>query len=159
MTNLLNFIISLLALLSPGDYPSDCISAHNSYRQAVGDPDLSWSNDLANSAQNWANCLAQTGQFQHSGTAGVGENIAMGTQGAFSASQFVQMWGDEQKNFVPGTFPDVSKTGNWADVGHYTQIVWRQTTQVGCGIASGFGNDYMVCQYTPPGNVEGQNVY
>jgi hypothetical protein len=66
--------------------------------------------------------------------------------------------GEEQHYFVPGIFPDVSKTGNWADVGHYTQMVWRTTTAVGGARATGGGNDVLVCRYSPPGNVIGEPV-
>lgn len=160
MTILLTVIISLLAVTAYSDFNSDCLYENNVYREAVGVPDLVWSDDLTASAQNWANTLAATGQYAHSGTPGVGENLAMGTQGAYTAPQYIDLWGAEQANFIPGgVFPDVSATGNWADVGHYTQTVWRDTTQVGCGMASGFGSDFLVCQYTTSGNVEGETVY
>jgi len=38
-------------------------------------------------------------------------------------------------------------------------MIWRQTTQVGCGLASGKGFDVLVCQYNPPGNWMGQSPY
>ncbi|MDY7012856.1 MAG: CAP domain-containing protein [Cyanobacteriota bacterium] len=53
----------------------------------------------------------------------------------------------------------MSSTGRWFDVGHYTQIVWRKTTQVGCGISQAGGNDILVCRYSPPGNFMSQPVY
>lgn len=136
----------------------EILSAHNKYRAEVGVPPLQWSNSLANSAQQWANQLAATHTFKHSGRGG--ENIWMGTAGHYSRPQMVGSWGDEKRYFVSnGTFPNVSSTGNWADVGHYTQIVWRNTTEVGCAIASDGKNDYLVCQYNPAGNFIGQRVY
>lgn len=83
----------------------------------------------------------------------------MGTTQRFSYSQMVDSWGNEKKDFVRGNFPNVSSTGNWTDVGHYTQVVWRNTTEVGCAIASDGRNDYLVCQYNPPGNFTGQPVF
>ena len=141
---------------APGDQIQAILSAHNSYRAQVGVPPLQWSDSLAASAQVWANHLAATGTFEHSGA---GENLAEGTAGAFSLTQLVDMWGNEEQNFKEGTFPDVSTTGNWEDVGHYTQVVWRNTTEVGGGMASGQGNDVLVCHYNPPGNVVGQTVF
>jgi hypothetical protein len=62
---------------------------------------------------------------------------------------------DEGRLFRPGIFPAVSATRNWADVGHFTQIVWPTTTEIGCGIASSASNDYLVCRYAPTGNKDG----
>lgn len=140
------------------------LAAHNSYRKQVNVPPLKWSNTLANHAQQWANNLARRGgrELAHSDSAsrpGEGENLWMGTAGRFTYSQMVGSWGDEKKNFVRGTFPNVSSTGNWADVGHYTQIVWKNTKSVGCATARAGGNDIFVCRYSPPGNYMGQRVY
>ena len=144
---------------SPGGFNKQIqaiLAEHNQYRAEIGVPPLQWSENLAASAKLWANHLAQTGKFEHSGA---GENLAQGTAGAFSVTQLVDMWVNEKNNFRNGTFPDVSNTGNWADVGHYTQLIWRNTTEVGCGIATGNGNDVLVCHYNPAGNVVGQNVF
>jgi hypothetical protein len=61
----------------------------------------------------------------------------------------------EERVFRPGTFPDVSTTGEWHDVAHYTQIVWPSTTHVGCAVASSTTTDYFVCRYSPTGNKDG----
>lgn len=82
----------------------------------------------------------------------------------------VDGWGREKQYFVPNVPFDVgttkttpskiSTTGNWYDVGHYTQIIWRDTKEVGCGYADRQGTfDVLVCQYNPPGNYPGQKVY
>jgi hypothetical protein len=137
-----------------GDMVQQILSAHNAYRNAVGVPPLTWSNQLANDARGWANNLAQTGQLVHANVP-EGENLWMGTAGVFSYTQMVDSWGAERQFYMPGAFPNVSTTGNWADVGHYTQVVWRGTTQVGCAKATGGGNDVLVCRYSPAGNVNG----
>lgn len=147
------------SVVSKANIAQEALAAHNRYRAEVEVSALQWSDILTNSSQQWANELAASGTFQHSDVQGVGENIWMGSSGGFSVTQMVDRWGAEQQFFTPGVFPDVSTTGNWNDVGHYTQIVWRNTTEVGCALASGNGKDYFVCQYSPQGNFQGQAVY
>ena len=142
--------------------PFEALAAHNHYRSEVGVPDLQWSNALMEGAQQWAKHLADTNSFCHSGRGGCkyGECLWMGTTGAFTYTQMVDAWGREKQYFKNGNFPDVSTTGNWRDVGHYTQVVWRNTREIGCGIADGTdGHSRFVCWYNPAGNVRGQPVY
>ncbi|KWV92962.1 hypothetical protein AUC45_02130 [Erythrobacter sp. YT30] len=138
------------------------LAAHNDARAEVGTPALVLDQDLNNQALAYAEQLARTGQFQHSNRndrPGQGENLWAGTAGAFDYAYMAAGWIDEKRFYVHGTFPNVSNTGNWADVGHYTQIIWRDTTRLGCGVATGSGRDYLVCRYAPPGNVQGQYAY
>ena len=135
---------------------AELLAAHNAYRTSLGLPPLRWSDALAASAQNWAEHLAETGQLEHSGS---GQNLAMAAAGTKSLTQLVDLWGSEQANFTDGYFPDISTTGNWMDAGHYSQIVWKDTTEVGCGFAENDGNDVLVCDYDPPGNVMGERAY
>ncbi len=67
-------------------------------------------------------------------------------------------WASEKSMFRPGIFPNVSQTGRWSDVGHYTQIIWPGTTRVGCALQTSSASDYLICRYSPPGNVDGQRV-
>ena len=76
-----------------------------------------------------------------------------------SLAQLADLWGRERVYFVAGNFPAISTTRNWMDTGHYSQMVWRTTTQVGCGFARGPGLDFLVCNYNPPGNVMGQRPF
>ncbi|HZO75390.1 MAG TPA: CAP domain-containing protein [Ktedonobacteraceae bacterium] len=141
------------------------IDAHNAYRSdpAVNAPKLQWDSTLATGAQAWADNLAATKTFAHSNPSdrqGLGENIAKAGTGSNTATQWVDMWGktvvngrSEQAQFKPGIMQNVSKDGG--PVGHYTQMIWNKTTSVGCGIASDGTNDYVVCRYSPQGNVTG----
>ncbi len=65
---------------------------------------------------------------------------------------------DEKRLFFPGAFPNVSRTGNWVDVAHYTQMIWKGTTHVGCAIYRDGAWDYLICRYSPPGNRDGKVV-
>jgi hypothetical protein len=82
----------------------------------------------------------------------------MGTHGAFSVETMVGGWASERRFFAPGIFPSVSRTGNWEDVGHYTQLIWPTTTRVGCALASTPRIDYLVCRYAGAGNIDGRPV-
>src|SRR3546814_19231702 len=64
----------------------------------------------------------------------------------------VRSWTDEKRYFRRAALPKFSTTGRWSDVGHYTQIIWHSTTDVGCAIAVSQSDEYLVCRYTTPGN-------
>jgi hypothetical protein len=105
--------------------------------------------------------LAITNSFHHSdrrARRGTGENLWMGTHGAFSYEAMVAGWSSERRNFVPGVFPAVSRSGRWEDVGHYTQMVWPATTRLGCAVASNTTSDFLVCRYAAAGNIDGRPV-
>jgi hypothetical protein len=68
-------------------------------------------------------------------------------------------WAAEKSLFRPGLFPGaVSRSGHWSDVGHYTQMIWKGTTRVGCAVHKSRKSDFLICRYSPPGNVVGQRV-
>lgn len=142
-------------------FPARVLAAHNAVRSGAGVPPLTWDASLGNSAAAYAQQMAMTGNFAHSDRSarqGTGENLWMGTRGAFSVETMVNQWASEKRMFRPGIFPSVSRTGNWEQVGHYTQIVWPTTTRVGCALASTARTDYLVCRYSPAGNVNGRSV-
>ena len=151
-------------ILSQTNFQQQIINAHNQYRQGVNVSPLTWSNTLAKDAQKWANHLASLGgnQLKHDpDLKGQGENLWLGTANRYSYTHMVDSWGKEKQYFIPGRFhpENISSTGSWSDVGHYTQIVWENTKQVGCAIATAGGNEILVCRYSPPGNIIGQPVY
>jgi hypothetical protein len=135
--------------------------AQNAERRALGLSPMRWDPQLAAAASSYAGELAATESFEHSedvSGSGQGENLWMGTRGAFTPEDMVGDWIAEKKVFRAGTFPNVSTTGNWADVGHYTQIIWADTDRVGCGLRSSGEDDYLVCRYAQAGNVMGEAV-
>lgn len=132
----------------------ELLNAHNSYRSDVGVADISWSEEVAASAQAWADELAKGCEFKHSDD-GYGENIWAGTTGFFTPTDVVTSWGSEISNYD-------YESNTCADgkvCGHYTQIVWENSTKVGCGVATCDGQDIWVCQYDPPGNFNGEKPY
>ena len=123
----------------PSQMPDRILAAHNVMRAKVGVPPLVWDRTLGDEAANYAMYLALTHSFQHSdqqSRRGAGENLWMGTRGAYSYEAMVEGWSSEQHDFLPGIFPAVARGGHWEKVGHYTQMVWPSTTHVGCAVAS-----------------------
>lgn len=126
------------------------VAAHNQYRAKHCAAPLAWSDKLADVAQRWANTLRDKGcAFGHS-NGDTGENLAAGTSGTLDPESVVKMWYDEISLYK---FPD---GGFSMKTGHFTQVVWRGTTHVGCGRTQCKGMDIFVCEYDPAGNWEGQ---
>jgi hypothetical protein len=136
------------------------LAAHNLERLDLGVPPLAWDPKLAAGAKEWADFLAATGRFEHSpdlpGRPREGENIWGGTKGAYVPESMVGLWVAEKAYFVGGVFPRNSRSGRVQDVSHYTQLIWRETTHVGCGIAKGNNEEILVCRYSGPGNIVGR---
>lgn len=145
----------------PALFRSVMLRAHNDARREVGQRPLRWNERLAADALRYASELARTRRFQHSreprGVTPQGENLWMGSTGYFRYSEMVSSWTDEKRNFRRAALPKFSTTGRWSDVGHYTQIIWHSTTDVGCAIAVSQSDEYLVCRYTTPGNVYGRD--
>lgn len=142
-----------------GGFAERLLLAHNLERDRASVPRLNWSPRLAAQAQAWAATLARSNRFEHAAdAAGAGENLWMGTAGRFSPEDMIDGFVAERRHFRPGRFPDVSTTGNWYDIGHYTQLIWRDTQEVGCAVARGEGSDILVCRYYPAGNMVGERV-
>lgn len=173
MTRHLLFASAALALASVSAVPAEgasyysqsmasrLLAAHNAERARVGVAPLRWDPALAASAAAYGPMLARLGRLQHSPRGmrpGQRENLWMGSRGAFSPEQMVGNWISEKAYYRSGTFPYVSRTGRWDDVAHYTQVVWSGTTHVGCAVYSAARWDYLICRYSPPGNIDGRRV-
>ena len=125
---------------------------HNQYRTMYGMPALVWDATVAPSAQDWAdNCV-----FDHSNNQ-YGENL--GLFGGSDPSSVVTQWFSEGCKY---TSPGFSET-----TGHFTQLIWKSTTKVGCAVGNcpagiqgyrssssrpGASPNVFVCQYSTMGN-------
>ena len=146
---------------SLANFEARLLAIHNRERSATGAPPLAWDRNLASAAASYGPALIARGRLAHSDSASrpnQGENLWMGTRGAYSLEEMAASWADERSLFRPGLFPNVSTSGKWADVGHYTQMIWRGTTSVGCSLQRSARWDYLICRYSPPGNIVGRSV-
>ncbi len=145
------------------NFDSRLLAAHNRERSAAGIPQLGWSDALAADAAEWAETLADMNDLEHAEDEDPndpqGENLWLGTRASYSAEEMVGMWIEEKRHFKPGVFPDNSRTGNLADVGHYTQLMWRDTARVGCARRGNEENEVLVCRYATAGNVIGERPF
>jgi len=153
-------ILSIFAISVQADFKADCLAAQNPFRTRLGVAPLKYSTALAASAQKWANTLASKNSLAHStGRVKIGENLAFGTKSEYNTAKLIAMWTNEKKYYKNNKWPNVSTTGKWLDVAHYSQIVWRNTKEVGCGVAVNSKNRFIVCHYKPSGNWIGAKAY
>ena len=144
------------------------VNYHNQKRAEVGNGNVSWSTQIAQYAQQRADQIARTKQLAHlpQGQNPYGENLASGgsTGGGvvYTVINACDGWYSEKakmpRNARTMTF-DLFNKG----VGHYTQMVWKGSTQIGAGISQyqqgAFTMTVVVCCYNPPGNVINQAIY
>ncbi|KAM3423206.1 hypothetical protein BST61_g656 [Cercospora zeina] len=141
---------------------------HNIHRENHSAPGLTWDLDM----YRYAKDLAQRCNFQHNtsiGGGGYGQNLAAGVKEDNITASITDLWyGSEFNAYDPKWYgtsePDMS---NFAAFGHFTQVVWKGTTAVGCYVADcsktglvGVGRNvppYLtVCNYKAPGNYVGR---
>jgi len=136
----------------PGKSANPILAAHNKHRAKHCAPPLRWSKKLAKVAERWANKLAKRDcALEHSTDDKYGENLFFGgPPGAFPVTEVVDGWYSEVKDYDYGSPRFAMGTG------HFTQVVWKGTEEVGCATASCSIGDIVVCNYYPPGNVMGQ---
>jgi pathogenesis-related protein 1 len=141
--------------------------AHNRIRGEVTGaslPDLAWSQELANVAESYAGKIAGSCSLVHS-QGPYGENLALFGGADTTASEVVNLWASEKSCYTFGTFKTGDSCTSACDrsggCGHYTQVVWRDTAVVGCGVArcANGQSEIWVCNYDPPGNFIGETPY
>jgi pathogenesis-related protein 1 len=165
-------LLSYMPLVSaaPDAIAEGLVKGHNEWRKKVGVPPVKWSKEIAKVAQNYANSLAKQGcAMEHSQT-DLGENIywasaqrvvkSNGKQinqpQSVTGEMVVNDWGSESQDYDP--VHHVCKSN--AVCGHYTQVVWANSTLIGCGRAyCADSAQIWVCNYSPAGNFEGEKPF
>lgn len=145
--------VSLAALWNPAGASMKAIfDRHNQYRCMHGVPPFRWNDAIAQNAAKWGR--EANGKMVHSndtfrsniaGFKMLGENLAWGG-GRYTSTGGVDEWHKEILLTENGTTSNFSLA-----VGHYTALVWRDTTDVGCAVYKRL----LVCQYGPIGNTRG----
>lgn len=150
------------------------LNAHNRTRQKHNLAPLKWSDKLANYSQEWANHLGRGKQCQmyhRGGQPPFGENLYISSAEVWRENsgrevgreissvrikEVVKAWADEEKwyNYQQNSCQPGQQCG------HYTQIVWKSTTEVGCAMkVCADKSQTWVCSYNPPGNFVGVRPY
>lgn len=142
------------------DEMDEIVAIHARLRAKAGVDPLVWSPQIAAYAQQWADQLAKKAcEIAHRPNSGkwkqlFGENIFQGAEGVHSAKDAVLLWAEEKSLYEGGKFD-----ASMMPAAHYTQIVWRKTTQFGCAKSYCGRSVIYVCNYDPVGNIIGQRPY
>lgn len=125
----------------------ESLEAHNRYRAEHGAEPLTWSSSMAREAESWARRLASEGRMKHA-DCDDGENIYMCFgMGDVNGAVAVDSWYNEVKSY------NFSRPGFQSNTGHFTQVVWKGSHELGVGKAkSRDGKLYVVGRYRPAGN-------
>jgi uncharacterized protein YkwD len=145
--------ISLATSSAQSLISADTLAAHNTVRVRLNITPLTWSDKLADRAQQWADHLLATKQFAHRPDSPYGENLFAIVGAPASPARVVDDWAAESKDY------DYASNKCRKVCGHYTQIVWASTKAVGCAVARDSRREVWVCDYDPPGNWIGHRPY
>jgi len=125
------------------------LETHNKYRAKHGAPPLKLSPDLCKVSQAWVNTLAKKDKMEHS-MSGYGENCFWGSNDVKEGNVPVETWYSEVKDF------DFKRGDYVKGTGHFTQVVWKESKELGVAKAlSKSGATYVICTYEPAGNFQG----
>ncbi|CAB3369346.1 uncharacterized protein LOC135935478 isoform X1 [Cloeon dipterum] len=136
------------------DFALECLRAHNEYRAKHAAPPLRLNKKLCKHSADWARRLASRGHLEHRQNSDYGENIfcswSSSPNHTVTGREPVDNWYMEIKEHPFGKEPKNLKSG------HFSQVVWRDSRELGVAVAhSRNGQIFVVCNYLPPGNFIG----
>uniref|UniRef100_A0A0N5A344 SCP domain-containing protein n=1 Tax=Parastrongyloides trichosuri TaxID=131310 RepID=A0A0N5A344_PARTI len=121
----------------------------NYYRRRHHVGPVSWNTTIADKAQAYANHLAKVDNgLVHDSDHTYGENLLYCMKQ--SLKRTVKWWYEEIEDYNFKTHTSNGVTG------HFTQLIWKETNEMGCGVSHGKEVSYVVCKYYPPGNMYGE---
>lgn len=131
------------------------LDAHNLVRLQLNEQPLIWDRSLARYARRWGAQRAGDCQMLHS-YGPYGENIFWAGQDHWTATEAVQSWVRENQFYNPET----NQCDPGQMCGHYTQVVWKGSSRVGCSkVKCLTGGILYICEYDPPGNYVNENPF
>jgi len=144
------FIILLFCIQCMSFDERDFVIEHNMYRNQHSLPRLQWNDEIASWAQQWANHLKEHNSchMDHRKPNKYGENIAWFSGRRANPHDVVKMWYEENRYYDYNS----NHCSNGHSCGHYTQLMWRNTKEIGCGHSRCENTEVWVCNYDPPGN-------
>ncbi|KAK3126308.1 hypothetical protein QOZ80_7AG0554660 [Eleusine coracana subsp. coracana] len=138
----------------------DFVDLHNAARADVGVGPVMWDDTVAAYAESYAAQRQGDCALAHSPPPRpYGENIFAGRAGIdWSARDAVALWVGEKKYYHHDTNSCSAPVGE--SCLHYTQVVWRDSTAIGCArVGCNNGGAFIICSYNPPGNWNNQSPY
>uniref|UniRef100_A0A0E0LGY7 SCP domain-containing protein n=1 Tax=Oryza punctata TaxID=4537 RepID=A0A0E0LGY7_ORYPU len=142
------------------DLPEDYVYPHNATRAAVGVWPVTWNDTVASYAASYAAELNAGGcQLQPSDSLEYGENLYFSSESSSTPADAVATWASEEPWYDHDTNSCSAPDGG--SCGHYTQVVWYNSTDIGCATVACDGDAGVIiaCNYWPPGNIPGQSPY
>lgn len=131
---------------------------------------MTWNNGIANGARSWAQFLLQNQTLENEvnvlNNQNLGENLGLlsfspaqpicsnaSETSCVRCSDMVTIWYNEISNYDFDTGRAINSSRPWLN---FTQVIWRSSTELGVGVASGGGSHYIVARYKSRGNVDGR---
>lgn len=142
---------------APGQaaFAAEVLDAHNTLRDRHGSPHLAYSAELGTKAEDIATALAESGDLSGAAAAqlagDLGVNLAWTNGGDLDGRAIVETWYGQVADY------DFDQPGYSEQTGSFTQVVWRESTELGAGYAELDGGGWLVIAlYSPAGNVDGE---
>ncbi|XP_002667823.1 Golgi-associated plant pathogenesis-related protein 1 [Danio rerio] len=141
--------------MAGASFKQEFLQTHNQYRHQHQAPPLVYREDLCRAAQKWAEHMLSKKSLGHSETEN-GENVYYSFSSVKktpTGKEAVDSWYSEIKDY------NFAKSGHQPKTGHFTQVVWKSSKELGVGLATDGNTVFVVGQYKPAGNITNAGYY